>query len=91
LAGPKKQKTQMKFFALASAALIATTSAVHLNQVPSQGQLVSMMASQGMDMEAIFDKIDQNGDGFLQLKEVMDAVRYVAKEQGIKLPKGWKK
>jgi len=80
------------FIALASAALIATTSAIKLAQVPATSSLVSVMATgPSMKLDEVFEALDRNGDGFLTLKEIYTTVGEFAKEHNIKLPKGWKK
>jgi len=81
----------MKFIALASAALIATSSAIKLSQVPAQTQLVSVMATMPLKLDELFEALDTNKDGSLSLKEIITTVTAYAKEQNMKLPKGWKK
>tara|TARA_B100000780_G_scaffold226298_1_gene165490 strand:+ start:264 stop:530 length:267 start_codon:yes stop_codon:yes gene_type:complete len=81
----------MKFIALASAALIATSSAITLSQVPAQTQLVSVTAAMPMKLDELFEALDTNGDGSLTLKEIYTTVSAYAKEHKMKMPKGWKK
>merc|ERR1712166_1551283 len=61
-------KKQMKFFALASAALIATSSAIRLDQAPASAQLVTVMATMpSLKLDEVFKALDGNGDGSLTL------------------------
>merc|ERR1712086_603634 len=88
----QKTKKQMKFIALASAALIATSSAINLSQVPAQTQLVSLMATKlPLKLDELFEALDTNKDGSLTLKEIITTVSAYAKEENMKLGKGWKK
>merc|ERR1712194_768078 len=88
----QKTKKQMKFIALASAALIATSSAINLSQVPAQTQLVSVMATKlPLKLDELFEALDTNKDGSLTLKEIITTVSAYAKEENMKLGKGWKK
>merc|ERR1712086_308130 len=71
----QKTKKQMKFIALASAALIATSSAINLSQVPAQTQLVSVMATKlPLKLDELFEALDTNKDGSLTLKEIITTV-----------------
>ena len=81
----------MKFFALAASALIATSGAIRLTQVPAQAQLVSAMATMPMKLDDMFAALDTNKDGVITIHEVIGTIKAYAKAHDFELPKGWKK
>ena len=83
----------MRFFSLAVAAFVGTSSAIKLTQEPEQNNLVAMelVAENNWDLAEVFEAVDANGDGSLTMKEVCSAIKKFAKEHGWELPKGWRK
>merc|ERR1711981_585000 len=92
-----KTKNQMRFFTVATAALLATCEAVKISQVqvPEESSLVSVMATttaaHAWDLQEVFEAVDANGDGSLTMKEIATAIKAYAKEHGYTLPEGWRK
>merc|ERR1740123_822679 len=80
----------MKFIALLATAAVATTNAFWIEE-PTDDSLVSVMTEESFKLDEVFKAMDANKDGALTMKEIIGAVEHYAKEQGLKLPKGWKK
>ena len=83
----------MRFFSLAVAAFVGTSSAIKLTQEPEQNSLigVELVAENNWDLAEVFEAVDTDKSGDLTMKEVCKAIKAYAKEHGWKLPKGWRK
>ena len=83
----------MRFFSLAVAAFVGTSSAITLTQEPEMNNMLAteVASEHNWDLAEIFEAVDADGSGDLTMKEVCKAIKHYAKEHGFKLPKGWRK